>query len=365
MVKKLLLFNINFLNKISNIIDVFKFADKFSVNKKYIVIVICFAILPFYGFATKCNSTGNGPWIPAPVMWSCGHIPGCNDSINIRTGDSIWIASSLDYTANPYSCASPMYINISGTLAFQTGKKLKLPAGSIITIPTGGKIFVGGGGSANLIDIGPVTVWSSSYGTAIGPLTITQNTPLPIELISFTAKLEKQKVALSWITASETNNDFYTIERTSDGSNYDLVAKVDGAGNSTTILNYSAEDKKPLVGLNYYRLSQTDFNGVSSYFKLASVEYTENSEFSFDLFPNPNDGSVFNVSINSEKDKDVLVVVYDALGKESYSKVVVNEENGNKVYVMDLTGNLPSGIYIIKATSDQNILSKRMIVSNH
>jgi hypothetical protein len=362
MVKKLLLFNILFFSKLFNIRDLLKFREFNSLNKKYILVFISLAILPFYAFSTKCTSTGNGPWIPAPVMWSCGHIPGCNDSINIKAGDSIWIASSLDYTTNPYSCAAPMYVNISGTLAFQTGKKLKLPAGSIITIPTGGKIYVGGGGSANLIDIGPVTVWSSNYGTAIGPLTITQNTPLPIELISFTAKLEKQKVAISWITASETNNDFYTIERTSDGFNFDLVAKVDGAGNSTTVLNYSAEDRKPLAGLNYYRLSQTDFNGVSSFFKLASVEYTESSEFSFNLYPNPNNGSTFNISIDSKKDDEVLVVVYDALGKETYSKVIITGSNNDDVYALDPSGKLDSGIYLITATSQQSIQSKRMIV---
>jgi hypothetical protein len=331
--------------------------------KKYSLTFFCL-FLTVSGFSSNCTSTGNGPWIPAPIVWSCGHAPGCNDSIIIRAGDSIWISNTVDYTSPPFSCAGPMYIRIKGVLGFQTGKKLILPAGSIIKIDAGARIGVGGGGGAStLIDIGGVDVWTASLGNANGPLTITQATPLPIELISFTASALDSGVKLDWSTATETNNDFFTIQRTTDGTKYDDVEKISGAGNSSFVINYSCIDRSPYEGKSYYRLKQTDFNGVFSTSVLIPADYKSSSDFSFDLYPNPVMHSEnIQISIKEKEQKEILVVVYDVNGKESYSKVMITEINGNNVFAVDNSSQLSPGVYLITATSQQKVYSKRLIV---
>lgn len=187
-------------------------------------------------------------------------------------------------------------------------------------------------------------------------------TPLPIELINFSANQNEDKVDLYWTTATEINNDYFTIEKTKDFVNYESVSTIDGADNSTTIINYQTKDNTPYRGISYYRLKQTDFNGDYTYSPLVAVDFKSNTEFSFDLYPNPSSGDNVNLLLNGSKDQEVLVVVYDINGKESYSKVVITSDDGGNVYAIDPSNKLSPGVYLVTATSNQSIFSKRMIV---
>jgi hypothetical protein len=325
---------------------------------KKIVLLFISLISNFLSYSSSCSSSGSGNW-NSPSTWSCGHVPVCGDIITISAGTTVTVSDQIDYTA----CVGPFTLQINGILLFTTGNKLKLSTGSIITLSASGSIVPGGGGgSSNLIDIGGVDVWSAGYGTATGPIIITQFTPLPIELISFTAKFVNKEVELNWITSSETNNDYFTIQKTLNGTDFEFVGKVQGAGNSSSQLNYSFTDHSPYEGKSYYRLMQTDFNGASAVFSLVPVEIEVESEFTFDIYPNPVNGNDITISINQKEAAEVLVVVYDITGKESYSKVMVTEVSGNNIYALDNLNRLPVGMYIITATSDQKIYSKRLIV---
>lgn len=105
------------------------------------------------------------------------------------------------------------------------------------------------------------------------------NHPLPIQLLSFTATANyaEQAVDLQWITASEINNAFYTIERSANAQQFQPVLNRPGAGNSNTVINYTDVDINPLQGLSYYRLKQTDFNGTSSYSEIVPVIFSSTS----------------------------------------------------------------------------------------
>src|SRR5690606_19164216 len=95
---------------------------------------------------------------------------------------------------------------------------------------------------------------------------------LPIVLSDFQASITgSQTVQVEWSTFAEKNNDFFTVERSADGKNFEVLTAVEGAGSSNKKLSYSYEDKKPLTGYNYYRLKQTDFNGDFEYFKIVGV----------------------------------------------------------------------------------------------
>ncbi len=87
---------------------------------------------------------------------------------------------------------------------------------------------------------------------------------LPIELTFFNAKPLGDIVKLSWQTAAEINNDYFTVERSVNGTDFIPVVNVNGAGNSAMAINYDAEDDSPITGTNYYRLRQTDFDGTST-----------------------------------------------------------------------------------------------------
>ena len=96
---------------------------------------------------------------------------------------------------------------------------------------------------------------------------------LPIELIAFNAKQEGTAVALSWTTATETGNDFFTVERSSDGILFQPIGRVEAAGQSTVLQEYGHVDQFPLRGLAYYRLRQTDTDGQFSFSDVVTVEY--------------------------------------------------------------------------------------------
>lgn len=184
-----------------------------------------------------------------------------------------------------------------------------------------------------------------------------------VELVTFAAKVENNVVKLNWSTASEKTVNYFTIEKTKDFLSYETVIVMNGSGNSNAVIDYETIDNSPISGKSYYRLKLTDFSGDFIYSAFVLVEISNTAAFSFDLYPNPSSGETLNVLLNSDKNQEVLVVVYDITGKESYSKILITSTNGENVFAVDPTSKLIPGVYIITATSQQNIYSKRLIVN--
>jgi PKD-like domain/Bacterial Ig-like domain (group 2)/Secretion system C-terminal sorting domain len=190
--------------------------------------------------------------------------------------------------------------------------------------------------------------------------------PLPVELLYFNAKFNGKNVDVNWQTASEINNDYFTVERSLDGIHFVSIGVVPShanGGNSTSILSYYLNDDKVTPGVYYYRLKQTDFNGEYKYSNIDMVEIKGDADFVFSISPNPSDGTVLNTIISAEKGQEIVVVVHDILGQEIYSKIIITEQKGNAVYGMDLSQKLSSGVYMITATSNQKVYSKRLVVN--
>ncbi|MEQ9425762.1 MAG: beta-propeller fold lactonase family protein [Cyclobacteriaceae bacterium] len=118
------------------------------------------------------------------------------------------------------------------------------------------------------------------------------NTSLPITILSFAAKLINDQVLLEWATSSEISNDYFTIERSGDGLAFQVVAEIDGAGNSAEVINYNHWDKNPLAGVSYYRLKQTDFDGSFNYSKVIYVSGLGPSHKVI-TYPNPTRNNFF------------------------------------------------------------------------
>ncbi|MBL7892552.1 MAG: T9SS type A sorting domain-containing protein [Bacteroidia bacterium] len=186
--------------------------------------------------------------------------------------------------------------------------------------------------------------------------------PLPIQLIYFDAVEDNRKVNVKWITASEINNDYFTVERSFDGVDFEVLTTVDGAGNSSQQRNYSTFDHYPLKGVSYYRLKQTDFDGKYTYSNIVSVEFNANGTF-FTVYPNPTElGEKPHIRFNVSEAKDILVVVNDVNGKEVFSKVTIVEKGDDQVVAIDPSNTLPAGVYIISASSDNSIYRQKLII---
>jgi len=110
-------------------------------------------------------------------------------------------------------------------------------------------------------------------------VTVYKNVSLPIELIFFNGMESNGNNLLYWATASEKDNDYFTLERSIDGNNWDVVSNIEAAGNSQEELNYSYVDKQYKRGeVNYYRLSQTDFDGQKEYFNIVAIDNSLNQK---------------------------------------------------------------------------------------
>jgi hypothetical protein len=200
----------------------------------------------------------------------------------------------------------------------------------------------------------PSTDWKNMNATSSN-LRVTYAAPpcvvLPIELISFDSKCDKGIVNLSWETATETNNDHFTIERSSDGINYEIAGKVAGAGNSNRALHYSFVDAKPLKGTSYYSLKQTDINGQEKNLKLVAVNCEGAAELG--IQPNPSAGTF--IVEGAKQNSDIIIT--DLLGKIVFQTKIIEEKTE-----VDLSNHL-NGIYFIQIISENEITSKKIIVN--
>jgi len=189
---------------------------------------------------------------------------------------------------------------------------------------------------------------------------------LPIELVSFNASCENGRVRTSWTTATETNNDFFNLEKSEDGINFKTLAIVKGAGNSSQKLCYSTIDNEPYSGISYYRLGQTDFDGKYSYSKIVAVDCSGQGIFPLNVFPNPfNSENVSNTSLTLsglEKNVPLLIVLQDVLGKAHYSKMLITDNNG--ILNVDLAQGdiLTKGMYLITAAGNDKLYNKKIII---
>lgn len=132
------------------------------------------------------------------------------------------------------------------------------------------------------------TLITSAPITSFSPITLgstTLSNPLPVELISFTGEVLNEQVKLNWVTASELNNDFFTVQRSVDGAEFESIAQIDGAGTIQTTTEYEFIDTNPFPNISYYRLKQTDFDKKFTYSKVIAVDVSLNGELS--LHPNP------------------------------------------------------------------------------
>lgn len=210
----------------------------------------------------------------------------------------------------------------------------------------------GNGGEVGTLMSGYIP--TAAIQTAFSPWTlasINSENPLPITLLNFDAQAAGAVVDLFWATASEMNNEHFTVERSADGYTFLPLLRVPGAGYSTVKLEYSAVDEAPLQGLSYYRLRQTDYDGTSTLSNVVSVRTIHHS--SEPLSVHVGDGSLraFH-SFEAGSSYSIL----DMTGR-LVSTGIATEEDVLNVPVLGI----PSGAYILRMQDGERSESVRFI----
>jgi hypothetical protein len=203
------------------------------------------------------------------------------------------------------------------------------------------------------------TVITSAPVTSFSPFTLASaggGNPLPVHLKSFNCSLTPQgHVVLDWATVTESNSDYFEVERSADGKNFKSAGKKDAAGNSSKEIKYRLEDKAPLYGQSYYRLKEVDYDGKTSYTELCAVFnpiLPENS-----AYPNPA-GDVVYINL-SEEDQIGWVKIQNSIGVECKVPVTVDTD---KITIN--SSGLASGVYIIDVVVNQKLRRMKVAIQH-
>ncbi len=206
------------------------------------------------------------------------------------------------------------------------------------------------------------TVQSAAAITSFSPFTLSTTdqvaNPLPIELIKFDAQPNGNSVDVTWQTASEINNDYFTVEKSNDGVNFEFVAEIDGAGNSTTLLSYATVDENPYNGQSFYRLKQTDFDGSFEYSNPVVVNF--NSANLISIYPNPvlDNNQRFTIDYTNLNETVSSIQMIDELGRIVYSQTA----NSNNNQTIISTENMGTGVYFVKVITSTNQYISKVVI---
>lgn len=171
-------------------------------------------------------------------------------------------------------------------------------------------------------------------------------TPLPVTLTAFSGMCSNGIITLQWTTQSETNNNFFTVERSDDGFTFYQAAIVPGSGTTSQINHYSWTDESVASGVVYYRLSQTDNNGTLTIMRLIVVQSCEVNS-SVLIYPNPTTGNGYLVFSASEGDV-IDLVIFDALGRQ-VSTVTEQQTFEEGIHQKEIPlSDEPPGVYFVR-----------------
>ena len=191
--------------------------------------------------------------------------------------------------------------------------------------------------------------FSLPYNDSITTFCFFKDTILPTSLHSFTATPQQSKVLLQWQTATETNNDYFTVQRSSNSDNWQDITTIKGAGNSSVAKKYTSTDNNPLQGTSYYRIKQTDFNGSVSYSEVRRVELgTRNLGIS--VYPNPA-SKVLHINTESK----ATIKIYNVVGKQVSIHNLAKGDNSINIE------QLSKGVYVAVIETANGVVTKKIV----
>ena len=184
---------------------------------------------------------------------------------------------------------------------------------------------------------------------------------VPVELSSFSAIKQVDKILLKWITSTETNNMGFELQRRTNENKWVKLGFIKGNGTTTERSNYSFTDEEPFTGKSYYRLKQMDFDGSYKIFTAVEVDFATINEYSLSQnYPNPFN-PITEINFSIAKSGNVTLKVYNILGSEVATLIDGFIELGKKSVRFDAT-ELTSGVYFYTIKTEDFTSTRKMIL---
>lgn len=240
-------------------------------------------------------------------------------------------------------------IAVTGNVSGGNNAQLQV-SGAGSTFSVGGSLSLGNGGQLQTSGGGVISASSCSCSGCSGQCGV-----VPVTLIKFEVFSLKDKVSLSWSTASELNFDYFSVERSEDGLTFSEVAQVKGHGTTNERNDYTFDDRFPFTGKSYYRLKSVDFDKYMETFNIIATNYT--AEKSARIFPNPATDGKLNIELTYTPTQELILVVTDLNGVEKLKSKISNRQTSVQV-------DLNSGTYLVKIISSDFSKVIRVMVDN-
>ncbi len=274
--------------------------------------------------------------------------PTFQDKVTFAGSPTITAASgsAAVHTINNTNSTITGINDITGTTSLTTAPKVDYGSGAI-----SGFSFTWNNGP----DISGSTFPSGYAGQTIGlgAINITRAAcPMPVTLVSFVAKKEDNAINLNWETSSETNSDYFDVQKSDDAKSFETIGRKQAVTESSDVIRYSLNDEQPVEGWNYYRLKMVDKDGSYSFSRTAAAQYLTN-ESNFEVLKGSNDGYVL-VKTNLIEPQ---FLVFDELGRNILTKTT--GENG--LYQLYISPK--NGLSIVKAYDGSGtVFTKKILV---
>ena len=184
---------------------------------------------------------------------------------------------------------------------------------------------------------------------------------LPVELIDFKAVSNQfNEVELTWSTYSEQNSDYYLLQKSQDGINFETFATVDGAGFSSRTINYFQVDDTPFSGINYYKLVQVDYDGEQHHIKTIAIHFQPNLIDMF-IYPNPTNGNIVNIYCENIYERYVTIEFKNLLGQIVYEVQFETPNNSFTIPIL-LPDYLTDEVYIVSVITNNRQTNKKLVI---
>lgn len=261
-------------------------------------------------------------------------------------------------------------LTVQGNFTNSGGSSVQSDGGSVISVEGD---FSNGGGSSVDTDGGVVIVGGSYSGDpptgdgtgCTGGSGACCGSPgtcstLPVSLVTFTAKSLQNEILLSWLTANEENNDFFSIEKSYDGNVFETIAVVKGNGTTTQVSQYQYKDSHTGTSGLYYRLTQTDFDGTSEILRLLYVE-PYSSTAGYLIYPTKiAHEKVFNITITGEKTQRADLYLISVSGQKISGLNIIPADIGYRIDLSDKA--LKSGIYLLRGKIGEQEINGKIVL---
>lgn len=293
----------------------------------FLFLLLCFLSAPNWALAQTCTYNVN----TQQYTGTCadGTFTDLVFPNNSNSADATQFTDLRGVTITLGSNCNPIF---SGSAITDSGTNFSFNASSINLA-----VDLEGGGTIVYTKNGEPSISSLNAQLANCPSTCTLGAPavLPVAFLSFSARPNGKSVQLDWATASETDNDFFEIQRSGDAINWRSIEQINGTGTTTDRSTYTFYDADPEGAILYYRLKQVDYDGTFAFSDVVTVALGVGP---LQAFPNPTHGIVTITSSGT-------VSLHDLTGKLLQSQ---NFGVRKGQFTFDLS-EFPAGLYLLRA----------------